>query len=109
MRRIIEDYAKTPDAMERLGEQVIHQFERNARTSSRRPGAPFNANLPFHLKQEFTALTMQLKATYPVKERADVTMTEFVIAAIEAVIIPGIKRELEKRRGQGTLYDDAAA
>jgi len=81
--------------------------ESGRKGKKRRPGLSFNCNLPFGVHQEFQALTQQIKEHLHEAEKGECTMTNYVIAAIQAVIIPAQKRRLEELRGQSSLYEAA--
>lgn len=101
--------------MAAASEAMIAKYEQsgrtggNPRTKKRRPGLSFNANLPFQVHQEFQALTQQIKNSLPLEKKHDCTMTNWIVAAIETVIIPAQKKQLAEMRGQGDLYKNQAA
>lgn len=102
------------EQMTAASDQMIAKYEQlgrsggvNLRGKKRRPGLSFNANLPYHVHQEFQALTQQMKDLLPVEQRNDCTMTNWIVAAIETVIIPAQKKRVAEMRGQGDLYEAA--
>ncbi len=105
-RSVLGDFSQDQaiEAVTAKYRQICDEGSRKGK--KRRPGVSFNCNLPFGVHQEFQALTQQLQQLVP-SEKSECTMTNYLIATIQTVIIPAQKKRLEELRGQGSLYEAA--